>query len=367
MSSDDWTVPAGDLAWGQTYYWTVQAYDGGLYSPSPQQYYFTTAVPQPLVTSQLSQNPSGPGFNPQTGNWTTSATDAQVPTVGPALEITRDYNSSDPRYRGAFGAGWSSVLDMKVSAGENGGTGATATQVVTYPDGEEVGFGLNPDGSTYSPPPGRYATLAPVTGGGFTLTDKNDTVYTFTQALSTGVYGITSITDALQRTAPGRRSEREGDACDGRCDDGRSPSCLHVRPDARGRDGRLFTGTAEGTRGFDSEDGLERRLHPTGAAGGGRPWRPICPRAVRPQMQIGRPGSSGRPLLVQIGCAAGRAPQTRPAGCTLARSGYSTRVIVDVSPPFSTLVTNVPRELANMPVPPVITPRVPPLRTWPLA
>ena len=26
--SGDWTVPAGDLAWGQTYYWTVQAYDG---------------------------------------------------------------------------------------------------------------------------------------------------------------------------------------------------------------------------------------------------------------------------------------------------------------------------------------------------
>ena len=71
---------------------------------------------------------------------------------------------------------------------------------MTYPDGEDVGFGLNPDGTTYSPPPGRYATLATVSGGGFTLTDKNDTVYTFTQPLSSGVYGITSITDALGRT-----------------------------------------------------------------------------------------------------------------------------------------------------------------------
>ena len=71
---------------------------------------------------------------------------------------------------------------------------------MTYPDGEEVGFGLNPDGQTYSPPPGRYATLAAVSGGGFTLTDKNDTVYTFTQPLSSGVYGITSITDAVGRT-----------------------------------------------------------------------------------------------------------------------------------------------------------------------
>ena len=87
------------------------------------------------MTSELSQNPAGPGFDPQTGNWTTSATDAQVTTVGPALEITRDYNSQDPRLSGAFGAGWSSVLDMKVSPGRPAASGTTATQVVTYPDG----------------------------------------------------------------------------------------------------------------------------------------------------------------------------------------------------------------------------------------
>jgi large repetitive protein len=197
IASSDWQVPGGLLSWGQTYYWTVQAYDGAYYSQNPQLSYFSTPVPQPLITSQLAQNPAGPGFNPQTGNWTTSATDAQVATVGPALQITRDYNSADPRLSGAFGAGWSSVLDMKVSAGESGGAG-TATQVVTYPDGEEVGFGLNANGS-YSPPPGRYATLTAVSGG-FTLTDKNDTVYKFTQAAGTGVYAITSITDALLRT-----------------------------------------------------------------------------------------------------------------------------------------------------------------------
>ena len=126
IASNDWTVPASaGLSWGQTYSWTVQAYDGEDYSPDPQPDFFTTTVPQPLVTSQLSLNPAGPGFNPQTGNWTTSATDAQVPTVGPALEITRDYNSADPRLSGAFGAGWSSVLDMKVSAGEYNSAGGT--------------------------------------------------------------------------------------------------------------------------------------------------------------------------------------------------------------------------------------------------
>jgi RHS repeat-associated protein len=209
ISSGDWTVPAGDLLWGQSYYWTVQTYDGDLYSSSsPQKYYLTTAVPQPLVTSQLSQNPAGAGYNPQTGNWTTSATDAQVQTAGPALEITRDYNSSDPRTSGAFGTGWSSVLDMKVTTGQYLSPTVPATQIVTYPDGEQVGFGLNHDGTSYSPPPGRYATLVPVAGGGFTLIDKNDTVYKFTQVLSPGLnggvygeaYGINSITDALGRT-----------------------------------------------------------------------------------------------------------------------------------------------------------------------
>jgi len=105
LSSGDWTVPAGVLAWGQTYSWTVQATDSLGSSPSPQQHYFSTPVPQPLVTSELSQNASGAGFDPRTGNWTTSATDAQVSTVGPALEVTRDYNSQNPQLSGGVRRG----------------------------------------------------------------------------------------------------------------------------------------------------------------------------------------------------------------------------------------------------------------------
>jgi len=197
-SSGDWTVPTGALSWNQTYYWTVTDYDGEATSTTQTISYFSTPVSQPLVTSSLSQQDSGPGFDPSTGDWTTTATDAQVATVGPALEIVRDYNSEDPRSNGAFGAGWSSLLDMAVRPGQPNTAGTTQTEVVTYPDGEEVGYGLNSDGS-YTPPPGRYAELRSVSGG-FTLTDKNDTVYTFTQALSSGGYGITSITDANKRT-----------------------------------------------------------------------------------------------------------------------------------------------------------------------
>ena len=87
---------------------------------------------------------------------------------------------------------------MKVAPGQNNAAGTTATEVVTYPDGEEVAFGLTSSG-TYVAPPGRYATLASVSGG-FTLTDKNDTVYTFTQSLGSSAYGITSIADALGHT-----------------------------------------------------------------------------------------------------------------------------------------------------------------------
>ena len=77
----------------------------------------STPVPQPVMTSTLSQNTSEHGFAPSTRNYTTTVTDANVATVGPALQIDRYYNSLDTRTGGAFGAGWLSLLDMKVSPG----------------------------------------------------------------------------------------------------------------------------------------------------------------------------------------------------------------------------------------------------------
>jgi len=195
ISAGDWSVPSGKLSWNQVYYWTVQDFDGTYYSAAPQLSYFSTPVPQPLVTSSLAQNTGGQGFSPVAGNYTTAATDAQVATAGPALSIERDYNNLDPRVTGAFGAAWSSLLDMTVRPGSNDSSGSTQTMVVTYPDGQQVGFGKNTNGS-FTAPEGRYATLAAVTGG-YTLTDKNDTVYTFTQSLGSGSYGIASIADAL--------------------------------------------------------------------------------------------------------------------------------------------------------------------------
>jgi RHS repeat-associated protein len=160
--SPDWVVPAGKLSWSQTYYWAVQDYDGYDYSSSASTSYFTTTVPQPLITSSLAQNSDGHGFDPSVGNYTTSATDANVQTAGPLLSVQRDYNSLDPRVSGAFGAGWSTVYDMKATEVDDA-SGNVTSVVVTYPDGSEVGFGENADGN-FASSNGRFATLKAITG-----------------------------------------------------------------------------------------------------------------------------------------------------------------------------------------------------------
>jgi RHS repeat-associated protein len=194
ISAGDWVVPAGKLNWAQTYYWTVQAYDGFDYSSAVNASYFTTQVPQPLITSSLTQNTGGHGFDPSVGNYTTSATDANVQTAGPSLSVVRDYNSLDPRTSGAFGAGWSSLYDMKATEVDDA-SGNITSVVITYPDGSEVGFGDN--NGTFTPPLGRFATLTALAShGGYTLTDKNDTTYTFAQAGSaSNVFDISSISN----------------------------------------------------------------------------------------------------------------------------------------------------------------------------
>ncbi|GAA2882278.1 hypothetical protein GCM10010524_13610 [Streptomyces mexicanus] len=198
ISTGDWTVPAGKLAWGKNYTWAVQAYDPTtkLYSPATL-YALSVQVPQPVITSGLSQNSSDHGFDAAIGNYTTSDTDASISTVGPSLDVERDYNSRDPRWTGAFGAGWSSIFDSRATE-QYTASGAVSGVVVTYPDGSQVGYGKNADG-TFTPGSGRFATFKSVTGG-YTLTDKDDTVYTFTQSLGSGGYGLTSVTDANGRS-----------------------------------------------------------------------------------------------------------------------------------------------------------------------
>ncbi|MFD4602086.1 LamG-like jellyroll fold domain-containing protein [Streptomyces sp. NPDC058464] len=199
VSTGDWTVPTGKLAWGKSYSWTVQAYDSttALYSTATS-YAMSVEVPQTVITSGLSQNSSDHGFDATSRNYTTNDTDASISTVGPSLDVERDYNSRDPRSTGAFGAGWSSIFDAR-AAEHYTAAGAVSSVFVTYPDGSEVGYGKNSDG-TFTPGNGRFATFQTVTAGGYKLTDKDDTVYAFTKSLGSGVYGLDSVTDANGRS-----------------------------------------------------------------------------------------------------------------------------------------------------------------------
>ncbi|GIH03514.1 hypothetical protein Rhe02_15810 [Rhizocola hellebori] len=176
VSSSSWTVPPGVLEWGKSYLWTVVAGSAGIFSDASAQV-ITAVPPQPIITSKLSQN-GRRGIEPSIGNYTTIATDAEVTTVGPALKVERFYNSRDPR-AGAFGSGWSSLLDAKIAYGPVDAGGTNLQWVtVTYPDGQDVVFGRRADG-TYAPPPGRYATLRDKGSGVFELVDKQGLKLTF--------------------------------------------------------------------------------------------------------------------------------------------------------------------------------------------
>ncbi|MFF3920173.1 LamG-like jellyroll fold domain-containing protein [Streptomyces sp. NPDC001852] len=198
VSKTQWTVPAGKLAWNQSYYWTVSDSDGDAQSAWSLPSYFSTTVTQPLITSHLgeaAQGPAGRTFAPRVGNYTTSTTDADVSVAGPALSVTRSYNSLDPRTGNLFGAGWSTLYDMSALP-DNDGSGAV---VVTMANGQATRFGLNADGTTFTPPQGTYSTFQTVSGGGYTLTDKSGTTYTFGQQVGSA-WKLKTITDASGRS-----------------------------------------------------------------------------------------------------------------------------------------------------------------------
>ncbi|MFJ4498584.1 DNRLRE domain-containing protein [Streptomyces sp. NPDC088864] len=187
-----WNVPASRLTWGKQYIWRVKARENGLATALSPFYTFTTAVEQPAITSHLGdQGPAGDGreVDPGIGNYTTTDTDATVVTTGPGLTVARTYNSRDPRSDNAFGAGWTTRYDMRIAPDEDG----TGNVVATLPTGRQVRFGKNPDGS-YAPPYGSFSTLTSVSGGGWKLTDKDQTSYVFD-----GAGRLTRVTDYRDR------------------------------------------------------------------------------------------------------------------------------------------------------------------------
>ena len=170
ISSSTWTVPAQDLFWHTNYYWTVKVTDGAGASLTSQASAIGLVVPQPPAGSHLGVDPfsqSSGGVNPATGNYLYQTTDAAISGVGPPLALHRSYNSENTSV-GDFGIGWSSIADFSVHTN-------TVGALVTYADGRQDQFGLNPDGS-YSPGPGPFATLQ-TSGSGYSLIDSSATTY----------------------------------------------------------------------------------------------------------------------------------------------------------------------------------------------
>ncbi|MCH5672358.1 LamG-like jellyroll fold domain-containing protein [Streptomyces gilvus] len=210
LTTPVWTVPAGKLAYGKTFYWTAQVSDGNAASLWSAPDYFTIpSAPQPLVTAHLGASPydaTVKGVDPQLGDYSTQTTDAIVPgpADGPTLSVQRTYNSLDPGVFKAFGAGWSSLLDMRATEDADG----TGNVVVTLADGRQERFGANGDG-TYTAPAGTYAVLSapPAAYGssGFMLTERSGTRYIFNNQVTDPVTGQTywALTETGNRNGHG--------------------------------------------------------------------------------------------------------------------------------------------------------------------
>ncbi|WP_208780080.1 LamG-like jellyroll fold domain-containing protein [Streptomyces griseorubiginosus] len=184
QSTAKWTVPSGDLGWSTSYYWTVSAYDGWSTTTSGSQP-LSTLVAQPLIASRLAQN-GGHGYDEEAGNYTTSATDASVSTVGPSLDVTRSYNSLDTTTAGAFGAGWSALADMRAVMDDDG----SKSVVVTDDGGKQERWGYSSSG--YTPPTGTYGTFKALSAG-YSLTETSGTTYTFDTPGGTDIWLLSKI------------------------------------------------------------------------------------------------------------------------------------------------------------------------------
>ncbi|MCA2220563.1 LamG-like jellyroll fold domain-containing protein [Nonomuraea aurantiaca] len=185
--SNGWDVPAGKLKWGRTYWWQVQAAASGVKEISPWRT-FTVTPGQGTINALLASGTDGREFNHVTGNYTQTATDASVATVGAPLSITRTYNSLDPRSDAPFGAGWTTQWDTRIQDEPQ-----TKTVLVTYPNGRQYRFAAKADGS-YAAPLGVLAKLATVAGGGWRLMDQTSTSFWFDAQGR-----LTKISDARNR------------------------------------------------------------------------------------------------------------------------------------------------------------------------
>lgn len=118
--------------------------------------------------SHSSSAASGDPVNTSTGNYSQSFADIGIASRLP-FGLTRTYNSLQPK-DGSFGYGWSSNLEMAVTAG-------SGTATVTQAGGAQVVFSLQ--GAVYVPAARVQATLTKATDGSWTFVVGGRRTYHF--------------------------------------------------------------------------------------------------------------------------------------------------------------------------------------------
>ncbi|MFC7624244.1 RHS repeat-associated core domain-containing protein [Microlunatus sp. GCM10028923] len=129
-----WTVPVNILPYNRAYVWTVSVADnpyiGTLFNPRRAFVIKAPATDQRAESGARAPRVSGVGLHSLDFEQVT--TDASLPTTAAPLEISRSYSSLRDT-AGAFGTGWASIVDARLT-----GTGSART--VALGDGRSVTF-----------------------------------------------------------------------------------------------------------------------------------------------------------------------------------------------------------------------------------
>ncbi|MFD0636029.1 DUF6531 domain-containing protein [Catenulispora yoronensis] len=137
-----WNPPANTLKWNTAYYWRARVADSSFTTPWSD---FSSFIPV-VTTTDGAHYATGSGATDTVGvdlylnNYTRTEKDFTVQAPGFDLDFKRTYNSANTM-SGSFGQGWSSILDMRTSVSPAG------ILSVNYPDGRQVNYGKDPDGS----------------------------------------------------------------------------------------------------------------------------------------------------------------------------------------------------------------------------